>query len=876
MFTLVDYEYKDLYWKSHIDKRLKIIVVDFIGYGRPTYELIEGNYKKYLGKIYLDTKNNEYYILKKINPYQIGWVLTKNENEFTIFKNSNIEWENFELEESLCSETELRFGSCEASSLKIKIHNNFIPLKDKWMIVTETLEGHTDSPFQFGIYKVFSDIPTADRLYRNVTAYDKMYEIINASAINWYNTILPDKKSKVTMKQFRTSFISYFGLEQEETTLANDDMIVEKTIQVGENIEIDNEEEQVSILRESSLSGKDIINAICEINGCFGHIRRDGKFHYIYLNQDIMGLYPSNTLFPDHAPDYLPQADTGHLYPQTPKSTRIGNGTYISADYEDFICRKINKVQIREKENDVGGQFPEEKQENENAYIIEDNFLVYGKSVEDLKEIAKNILEKVKDIVYRPFSAECVGNPCLEVGDPVRLSTRYELIESYILKRTLKGIQDLRDSYSAEGEEYRSEKVNSVGRSIVQLKGRTNTLVRKVEETRSEIKNVESGLSSRITQLVDSISMSITNGDKEASVTLHIKDGETEYNVVSDKIDFTGLVSFKNLETRGQTIINGGNITTGTINCDLLNGGKIKGQLFEGGRITGSKIEADTAYYLIDPDFEDKYRIAYIKSDNTSDTNLRFGRLSKNDYTESYNYIEFRDISQDKEFHIYSGKALVHCSIETGAIYPNENITFLSEGKTNGVRTYGPNGLIHYMIGYNPKERYTYVGLPADEENTSTRLRGNTVVLSTAGSVTTSDERLKNSFKTLDEFDCVYMDIKPCAFKYNNGTSGRYHFGAKAQNVKEAFQTHGYTMRDFGGFVQMKDNPENEDYCGIEDPMGLIYTEFTMWNMHMIQNLIKEKEEQKRKIETMQSEIDSLKGTVSFLLERIGGIDDLR
>ena len=112
----------------------------------------------------------------------------------------------------------------------------------------------------------------------------------------------------------------------------------------------------------------------------------------------------------------------------------------------------------------------------------------------------------------------------------------------------------------------------------------------------------------------------------------------------------------------------------------------------------------------------------------------------------------------------------------------------------------------------------------------------------------------------MDEFDSVYMDIEPCAFKYNNGTSGRYHFGAKAQNIKEAFEKHGYTTQDFGGFVQMADNPENEDYCGIDDPMGIIYTEFTMWNTHMIQKLCK-------KIEEQQSEIDLLKKSVSFLME---------
>ena len=84
----------------------------------------------------------------------------------------------------------------------------------------------------------------------------------------------------------------------------------------------------------SELSGKDVITAICEINGCFGHIDRNGKFQWLYLEQDIQGLYPANDLYPDHAPDYLPQAETGHLYPQDPKGIPIGRGgTYMTTVY---------------------------------------------------------------------------------------------------------------------------------------------------------------------------------------------------------------------------------------------------------------------------------------------------------------------------------------------------------------------------------------------------------------------------------------------------------------------------------------------------------------------------------------------------------------
>ena len=392
--------------------------------------------------------------------------------------NNELHQEQFELTESLCSESELTFGSCEAGMVKFTVSNIFSGLKDKWMTIKMVLAGNTANPFQIGRYKVYSDTPTADRTKRDIVAYDALYDVINADVAEWYNTLLPDKDSITTMKAFRDSFIGYFGIEQADVRLVNDDMKVEKTVEPEE------------------LSGATVLNCICEINGCFGHIGRDGGFHYIYLEQEIQGLYPRNNLYP---------ADD--LYPREPKSTRVGKKLYISAQYEDFLVKTIDKLQIRKEEDDIGVIVGS----GTNAYVIQDNFLVYGKGSEELTGIANNICGRIRGIIYRPFSADCKGNPCIEVGDAVRLPTRYEIIESYVLKRTLKGIQALRDNYEATGEEYRSTQVNSVHKSIIQLKGKTNVLTRTIEETNSKITDVESGLSSEIKQTATDIRAEVKN-----------------------------------------------------------------------------------------------------------------------------------------------------------------------------------------------------------------------------------------------------------------------------------------------------------------------------------------------------------------------------
>lgn len=99
-----------------------------------------------------------------------------------------------------------------------------------------------------------------------------------------------------------------------------------------------------------------------------------------------------------------------------------------------------------------------------------------------------------------------------------------------------------------------------------------------------------------------------------------------------------------------------------------------------------------------------------------------------------------------------------------------------------------------------------------------TYLRGTAVYLASSGATVASDERKKNSIEELPEAYEVMLDkLTPVRYKYNDGTSGRYHAGFRAQEVKEALEAAGLTTQDFGGFVDL--NGDGED-------LGLIYTEF--------------------------------------------------
>lgn len=394
----------------------------------------------------------------------------------TTITNEDLFNQELDLTESLCSEEQLKFGSCEASVIKFKVANIVSPIKGNWISVAMAIGGHTENPIQFGRYKVESDKPTSDRKWREIIAYDALYDIVNDNVSEWYNSVLPNKDTYMTLSQFRKLFLQKYGLQEDNSdSLVNDGMVVTRTIDPDE------------------LSGAKVMTAICELNGCFGHIGRNGKFKNILLHQGIQGLYPRNDLYP-----------ANDIYPRDPKSTPIGKGIYIACKYEDFTVRSISGVDIYREENAFGGS----SGSSDNKYVVEDNFLIYGKSENELSAIAHNLLSVIRGIDYRPFDAECKGNPCFEVGDPVRFSTKYEIVESYILSRTLKGTQALKDSYSALGTEKYEIKVNSTNREISQVSGKTEQLEREYEEQKGNIEEINSDID-YINQDIDDINQDI-------------------------------------------------------------------------------------------------------------------------------------------------------------------------------------------------------------------------------------------------------------------------------------------------------------------------------------------------------------------------------
>ena len=429
--------------------------------------------------------------------------------------NSMLEIGTFALEESLCSESELKFGACEANCVKFTARNTAGSIIGKKISIEETIDGDIENPMPYGVFKVASDVPTADRTKRQITAYDAMYDIINTDVKSWYAGL----SFPMTLKQFRNSFFAYLGIAQVETSLVNDSMMVNKTIVSTQT------DDSSAVTEESAISGKTVVTAICEINGCFGNINREGKFEYVFLKAITSALYPAEDLFP---------AD--NVFPSD-ANTESMTGHYITFDYEDFQSKAITQLEIKTSEDNAGAIVGTAG----NNYSITGNFLVSDKTGAELEQIANNLLPIIAKAEYTPIkSCTCVGNPCLELGEAIRFNTTREVVETYLLQRTLTGVQSKRDSISAQGTKTHSARVNSIRDTIESVQKRTSKLERNADHLQSTYENLEDQTNSKFEQTAESITAEITNrqnADNVISASLELKVGKNDNDQVVSMIN---------------------------------------------------------------------------------------------------------------------------------------------------------------------------------------------------------------------------------------------------------------------------------------------------------------------------------------------------
>lgn len=782
-------------------------------------------------------KNKELYytesIDKQLNIEVIG---TKH-----VIDNTTREQDTFVLTETLNDGTELKFGSCLPN--QISFTGREVPIATKGMKLrpVEILEGNEDDPFVYGTYTVQSDTPTADRTKRQIVAYDAMYDIINVDVKSWYDGL----SFPMTLKAFRDSFFAHLGIEQKETSLVNDSMTVNKTL-------VTTQSEDSSVTAEATISGKTIIEAICEINGAFGNIGRDGRFEYVILPSIVSALYPAEDLYP--ADDLFP----------SDANTESMAGHYITFDYESFQSKAITQLEIRADDSTAGAVVGNAG----NTYVISGNCLISDKTGAELEQIANNLLPIMKQAAYTPIkSCTCVGNPCLELGDPIRFNTSQEIVETYILQRTLTGVQSKRDSIVSQGVENHSKNTNSMRETLANVQRRTSTLERnadhllaqfndldentssQLEMTASQIQaevtarlNSEAEMSTRISQSAHSIVLTASGGDQSVGLTIQLYDENG--NVIDTSSDnanitVTGFVSFWDLANAGSTTINGANITTGEISCDRLKGGTINGQrFFQTGKYGDLVIDNG---------------IIYVPA--TGGILIGQDEVATRDWVCDSAFAHAARNAQDAEYAARAGDAS-RSTVATNAEY--------LKGSSAYVTMSGNDNFI-------PSSNSVWCG------TTPNPFAGG---YSKGGWKTTSDRRKKKNFSELvndARYENFFKQLRPMEYRFVDDSNG-IHIGFVAQDVEKALIASGIGNDEFfaleHSYFTRYDFASDEEWNnflisnnGASDIYVLCYQEFIALNTAMIQK-------QMIDMEFIKCDNFVLHGEITILNQRVQELEE--
>ena len=210
-------------------------------------------------------------------------------------------------------------------------------------------------------------------------------------------------------------------------------------------------------------------------------------------------------------------------------------------------------------------------------------------------------------------------------------------------------------------------------------------------------------------------------------------------------------------------------------------------------------------------------------------------------------------IAAKNEVASVSGSTVTTKHTEEGDGY--KSFEYIKTGVNKGFQKSGNN--IYYYINClelkTPQQSAVVIGNGYSDNSgtweeycfrTSTSAKGGALLgtwsLNGATMSATSDRNLKNSINTLsDKYSELFDNLIPVQYKFNNGTSDRFHTGFIAQDVEEAILKVGLTTQDFAGFV--KDNEETvvtEDGT-VKQQLALRYEEFISLNTNEIQKLKK-------------------------------------
>ena len=162
------------------------------------------------------------------------------------------------------------------------------------------------------------------------------------------------------------------------------------------------------------LTCRQIISWAAEAAGCYAHMNADGKLQFL---------------------TYTDKRSTVKITPDG-----ASNSTAYYADslsYEDYTVKAIEKVQIRQSDSDVGVIYPDSTTAT-NTYAVQGNLLLTTGTEANLKTVAQNLYNVLKNVTYTPCKVSVPSSSGLACGQIVHVKdARGREFETYLMSATI-------------------------------------------------------------------------------------------------------------------------------------------------------------------------------------------------------------------------------------------------------------------------------------------------------------------------------------------------------------------------------------------------------------------------------------------------------
>lgn len=393
---------------------------------------------------------------------------------------------NVQYTELVNSDTELTLGSVCSSCIEATL----IAPGGKLSIaagteVTVYEEDDDGSRVQTGIFKLEKPTRASANAYK-LMAYDRIVNF-DTDLTSW----LQDLKESfpMTLQTFVEAVCAKCGVVLANTYISNGDLRIE-------------------YFSPGEVTGRKLIKWAAEITGGFVRANTEGKIEFAWYDQN----------------------DTVTIGPYQGENENTKQISYFqgSLSYEDYEVMAIEKVQIKNSDDDIGTVWPSDLEEG-NTYVVSSNMILMNSSKDDLEYVAQYIYQTLMNAVYVPCKVSVGRGSGIRAGDIVTVTdVNGATFNTYVMQRTVSGGKE---TLECTGSQNRGSTSAINNRDYKDLEGRILRIQTSVEGIKTEVKDAEKN----ITELQQNAGqVSVKASSEQGTLETIIKNDGTWKSVYTD------------------------------------------------------------------------------------------------------------------------------------------------------------------------------------------------------------------------------------------------------------------------------------------------------------------------------------------------------